>query len=133
MLYRSLNIRGWWCFFYFAIHSYWIDEILLRMSDIGAPPFILSNARIKMREDRMDTGFTFSNPTMRTSVVVLGRQSSGAEFLNSFTHELRHLTDDIATAYDYPIRGEEVAYLAGDIALKLSDIVCQQSCFECRL
>lgn len=80
----------------------------------------------------MDTGFTYSNPEFRESVVVIGSSSSGAEFLNSFVHELRHLTDDIAYTCGYPLRGEPAAYLAGDISMGLSDIVCVMSCEKCR-
>ena len=85
-----------------------------------------------MLRDRMDTGFTYSNPHRMESIVVIGRSSSGAEFQNSYVHELRHLTDDIAYFYGYPLRGEPAAYLAGDIALELSDIVCKMSCDHCR-
>ena len=133
MLFRSLNIRGWRCFFFFAVDSYWIEEILLKMSELEAPPSILERARKKMREDKMDTGFTYSSYATKQSVVVIGKQSSGAEFLNSFCHELRHLTDDIASVLDYPMKGEKVAYLTGDIALEVADIVCMMCCDRCRI
>lgn len=132
MIYRSLNIRGWRCFFYFAIEGYWIDTILDNLGELDAPLSILQRVERNMLADKMDTGFTYSNPSMRASVVVLGRQSSGAEFLNSFVHELRHLTDDISSAYGYPMRGEKVAYLTGEIALHLADIVCSQCYDKCR-
>lgn len=102
------------------------------MRKLGAPPSILHRVENNMILDRMDTGFTFSAPQRRTSVVVIGRSSSGAEFLNSFVHEVRHLTDDIAYTDHMPLRGEPAAYLAGDIALALSDVVCQMSCEHCR-
>ena len=63
----------------------------------------------------MDSGFTYSNKTMRRSVVVVGLATSQAQFLNSFEHELRHLCDDIAAASGMPMQGEEVAYLTGDV------------------
>ena len=102
------------------------------MEELEAPPSILRRVERNMELDQMDTGFTYSNLFLRESVVVIGRSSSGAEFLNSFVHELRHLADDIAYVYGYPLRGEEVAYLTGDIALALSDIVCAMSCDSCR-
>lgn len=132
MISRKLNIRGWRCCFCFALDGYASDVILSRLSRLGAPPSILRRVRKNMELDQMDTGFTYSNLFLRESVVVIGRSSSGAEFLNSFVHELRHLADDIAYVYGYPLRGEEVAYLTGDIALALSDIVCTMSCEVCR-
>lgn len=132
MIFRSLNIRGWRCYFFFAIDSYGIDTILDYLGELDAPPAILQRVQTNMLLDKLDTGFTYSNPAQRASVVVLGRQSTGAEFLNSFVHEVRHLTDDIASAYGYPMRGEKVAYLTGEIALHLAEVVCQQCCEECR-
>lgn len=45
------------------------------------------------------------------------------QFLNSFEHELRHLVDDIADVLDIGIKGEDVAYLTGDLnALLFEDI-----------
>lgn len=132
MIIRKLNIRGWRCFFCFALDRYNADVILSRLEELEAPPSILRRVRRNIRLDRMDTGFTYSNLFLRESVIVIGRSSSGAEFLNSFVHELRHLADDIAFVYGYALRGEEVAYLTGDIALALSDVVCAMSCEVCR-
>lgn len=132
MISRSLNIRGWRCRFYFSVDGYWIYEILSRLEELDAPPSILRRVLRNMVLDRMDTGFTYSSPAFRESVVVVGRSSSGAQFLDSFVHELRHLTDDIAYADHLPLRGEPTAYLSGDIALALSDIVCDMSCDFCK-
>lgn len=132
MIFRALNIRGWRCLFYFSIDRYWVTDILNRLRELQAPPSILQRVERNMLADSLNTGFTYSNPTLRSSVVVIGRSSSGAEFLNSFVHELRHLTDDIAYTYGYPLRGEPAAYLNGDISLMLSDIVCTLTCNECR-
>ena len=132
MIIRKLNIRGWRCSFCFALEGYDFDVVLAGLRKIDAPPSILRRVERNMELDQMDTGFTYSNLFLRESVVVIGRSSSGAEFFNSFVHELRHLADDIAYVYGYPLRGEEVAYLTGDIALALSDIVCTMSCEVCR-
>lgn len=80
----------------------------------------------------MDSGFTYSNPDIRRSVMVIGKTSSGAQFLNSFVHELRHLIDDIAVADGMGMSGEAVAYLSGDTAMLVADIVSQLSCDHCR-
>lgn len=118
--------------FYFAVSGYWRTDILQRLEELDAPPSILKRVSRNMSLDRMDTGFTYSNPVIKKSLVVIGRSSSGAEFLNSFVHELRHLADDISFVYGYPLRGEPAAYLTGEIALGLSDIVCELSCDKCR-
>lgn len=85
-----------------------------------------------MRLNALNTGFTYSNLRVRRSVVVIGRAESGAEFLNSYCHELRHLVDDIARADGMELSGEPVAYLSGDICNAVADIVCKMACDCCR-
>lgn len=70
-----------------------------------------------------------SSPSERASVVVIGHATSVEETVNTFSHELRHLVDDIAAVCGITVSGEEVAYLTGDIALTLASsllhIVCE--------
>lgn len=80
----------------------------------------------------MDSGFTYSNKDMRRSVVVVGLATSQAQFLNSFEHELRHLCDDIASASQMQMQGEEVAYLTGDINTALWKDIHRFVCCRCR-
>lgn len=60
-----------------------------------------------------------------------GTADDFAEFLDSFTHELRHLADDIATFLGINLRGEEVAYLTGDTTRDLAEVVCRLGCPDC--
>jgi hypothetical protein len=132
MITRKVHINNWVCNFYFAIERYYIDEILICLKKIGASLNVRSRIRDKMLKDEVNGGFTYSNTSRRESVIVIGKTSNGAEFMNSFTHELRHLVDDIAKADNINTRGENVAYLTGDITKEVSDIVCKLSCNECR-
>lgn len=85
-----------------------------------------------MLRDKMDTGFTYTNPYRHHVIMVVGRSSSGAEFLNSFVHELRHLADDFGRANDISLSGETIAYFSGDMAYALADVVCVLGCDCCR-
>ncbi len=131
MIHRRVVINEWACEFYFAMGAYRRREILGQLVSCQAPDPVLRRVRHNMRADKLNTGFTFSNGDIRKSVIVIGNTSSGSEFLNSFVHELRHLTDDIAVADGMQLSGEPVAYLAGDIANELSDVVCHLSCDRC--
>lgn len=132
MIARTIHINDWVAHFYFAIDTYWVDEIIGRLHKLGASKSIVAQVKKNMRKNAMNSGFTYSKPAKRESVVVIGRSSNGGEFLNSCTHEIRHLVDDIAKADGMPICGEGVAYLTGDIINKISDIVCKFSCNCCR-
>lgn len=84
------------------------------------------------RDDEYNTGFTYSNPDVGRSVVVIGKSTSPAEFVNTFAHELRHLTDDIVGAYHMELYGEGVGYLQGEIDRELADVVGMFICPQCR-
>lgn len=117
---------------YFAISRYDIDEICHSLKGIRCPLNFLNKSIRHMMRDKKNEGFTYSNKGRRESVMVVGKTTSGKEFLNSFTHELRHLTDDIASEIGMRLSGEEVAYLTGSLAMSMGDIVCKLSCNCCR-
>lgn len=133
MLRRSFGIEkyDWHVDFFFAITHYEQLPIVSIMEEMDAPRKVMQRVVEKMTEGKIDTGFTYSNPYQRRSIVVIGHSSRGAQFLNSFTHELRHLTDDIAIECGMKMAGEEAAYLTGDVAMKVADIVCDFSCNHC--
>lgn len=128
MIYRQIACDDWVCDVYFALNEYWGEEIISKFEGLNASAEILERIDYNMRRNKMDTGFTFSNPYMHHSIMVIGRSSSGAELLNSFSHEVRHLVDDISAVWGLAPKGEAVAYLTGDVSALLSDIVCKLSC-----
>ena len=79
----------------------------------------------------VNEGFSWPDSRLMRSCIFIGPTTSGAEFLDSFTHELRHLADDIATFLGINLRGEEVAYLTGDTTRDLAEVVCRLGCPDC--
>ncbi len=136
MIREEIHIEqyGWHLYAYLAAAPEDADEILAKVGDVGISAQELMKAERHLRYNACDGGMTYSSLTDRTSVMVVGISSSDAEALNTFSHELRHLTDDISLACGIPSKGEEVAYLTGDIALVLAasllHIVCD--CPVCR-
>lgn len=102
-----------------------------RLEEMEAPDDILWASWEKMEAGLPNGGFTYTNALMMCSCVFIGASTSGAEFLDSFTHELRHLADDIATYLGIDLRGERVAYLTGDTARDLADVICSLGCPNC--
>lgn len=134
MIHRSFDIDryNWHVDFFFAITHYEQTPIMEVLHSLHAGNRIIRRVAEKMSDNDINTGFTYSSASLRSSLVVIGKSDSGAQFLNSFCHELRHLTDDIAMEVGIRMAGEEAAYLTGDIALLLSDIVCRFTCTHCR-
>ena len=132
MIEVKTHIKQWVVFWYFFVDGYCQKKILSRLKSVGASNSVIEKASEKMRNGRKNEGFTYSNLSKKKSVVVIGESTNGGEFLNSFSHELRHLADDISSYYGMIDRGEEVAYLTGELANSVSDIVCLLSCDCCR-
>lgn len=124
--------NGWHVHLWVYVDEYRIAEISHLLRDLEAPSDIIGRAVGNMRQNALNTGFTYSNLRKRRSVMVIGRAECGAEFLNSYCHELRHLVDDIARADGMELSGEPVAYLSGDICNAVADIVCKMACDCCR-
>lgn len=108
------------------------EMIMSELWYIGCPEHTMARVQGNLRRGRMDTGFTYSNRMMRESVMTVGRASSPAEFLNSYTHELRHLVDDIAVTSFLPMRGEAVGYLTGELSWEYWKDIHDFLCCRCQ-
>jgi len=132
MLFRRIEILRWEVIFLFDYEEINRGSVLRQLVNAGAPDSVLHRISEKIEDGNMDEGFTYPNPERQIAVVGVGHASSGPEFLSSFCHELRHLTDAIASDKGIPLRGEKVSYLTGEISRKVADAVCVFSCPYCR-
>ena len=80
---------------------------------IGCAGMDLLRARHNLTVGDLDTGLTYSDFAGRNTVMVISLTSSPAEFLNSWLHEMQHLSRHIEQACGISPYGEEAAYLAG--------------------
>lgn len=130
---RDLYIErcDWHVKAYIAVTCYYTDRICKSLIDIGCPEHTLRRARESMEKCELNTGLTYSNSTIRETVMVIALSSTPAQFLNSFTHEMRHMTDHILQAEGWNIGGEPVAYLTGDVSGTLWKDVHDFICCKC--
>ena len=131
MISRVLNIGRWVIDFLFAVDRYDQEGVLAYLYDVNAPLEVMRRAGEIMERGDPDCGFTFSNPDLKRAVCVVGPTSSGEEFLNSFVHETRHVADAIAKSIGYELDGEIPAYISGDAAMALAEVVCVLGCEHC--
>lgn len=132
MKHRTLNIGNWVIDFLFAVDEYDIEGTLACLYDIYAPVEVRDRALEIMEDGYLNCGFTFSNPEIKRSLCVVGPTSSGSEFVNTFVHEVRHVADAIAKSIGYKLDGEVPAYISGDAAMSLAEVVCELGCEHCR-
>lgn len=105
----------WEVWLYYAVDDYYIDEIMLRLNEIGCSRYDLRSAYDNLSSGEMNSGLTYSNFYDRKSVIVIALTSTPIEFAKSWRHEMGHLATHIAIANSIDLTGEEVQYIGDDI------------------
>lgn len=131
MIHRVIPIGRWVVDFVFATKRYDIDGILSCLYDADAPRWVMENAVDLMSEGKPDTGFTYTNPEIHRAVVAIGPTTSSAEFIDTLVHEVHHLAVAIASDLGIDLESETPAYVAGDAARSLAEVLCELGCPHC--
>lgn len=131
MIHRAINVNDWEVDVFFCITKYEepVLEEALRRAD--APIGVFVRMRQIARDDEFNTGFTCANGNVRRGVMVIGKATDSSQLMNTFVHELYHLTTYIVHAELKNPYGEEAAYLCGDIAEKFTGIIGGFLCPKC--
>ena len=117
---------------YFAVSSYWTDEIMAELAFAGADEDQMWKSYYSLSRGNVDEGICFSGAHTRTSILVVAKTSSAAEFYNSTTHEFCHLAAQIAHIVGVDPSGEEVAYMVGEMARDFYPHIRHLLCDCCR-
>lgn len=131
MVTRQLNIGRWKVDFLFMPDEYDVRAIADYLYDAGASPMIFGQAKDLVWMCDANCGFTFTNPDLFRAVVVIGPATSGAEFVDTLVHEVHHLAVAIADNLGLDLEDEGPAYLAGDSARELAEVICELGCSHC--
>ena len=134
MIVRKIHIpeADWNVCMYFALDTYYVEDIMQSLCDIGCDSQRARQAYENMMADKKNTGFTYSNYRNRESVMVVSKTTSASEMFNTTIHELVHLASHIAHACDYEPTGETIAYIIGDLAKEIYPDISHLLCEECR-
>ena len=111
-----LDNYDWDITMYYAIHGYYVDEIVQNLVDIGIRGRKLEKARELLEEGKINTGLTYVKNGK--AVCVIGKASCAAQYADSIQHEVMHLAKFIGRAERLDPYGEEVCYIGGEIARK---------------
>lgn len=95
-----------------------IAEIMSAVKRAGGSKKILDSAYANLMED-FNSGFTYSSPKYRKSIMVVNRSSSMEEFINTYNHEKNHVEMHICEELGIDPYSEEAAYLSGNMAQQL--------------
>lgn len=128
MIRRVLHVEQWTVYFFFAPEGYDEEELLELLYDLDAPDHIMVQASRKIKAGRPNEGFAYTNPFRREAVIVVGPAVSGEQYLNSIVHEIHHQSVAMADEMEADLKGEVPAYIAGDTAEVLVDVICMLGC-----
>ena len=135
MIKQNIYLEDWdWhATIYYAVDSYYTDEILDELEWLGCKTSELVKVESMLRSNTYNTGFTYSNFQHKCSIVIIGLTTSADQFQNTFDHEKGHLAMHIAEALDIDILGEEFQYLTGEIGQKMFRKAKRFMCDQCRV
>lgn len=126
-----MRIGGWTFDFLFNTRDYDVDGVLACLWDAYAPDYIIDQAEGLMASCDYNCGFTYSNDTRRRAVVMIGPAESGEEFIDTLVHEIHHVAVAVAESLGADLDSEKPAYLSGDVAREMADIMCHYGCGRC--
>ena len=124
--------RYWKVYVYYNVTSKDITKIITRLYEIGFPRSYITSAYATLNSNELNQGLTQTNNRRKTSVIVFTKTSNAGQFVNSFVHEIGHLSNHIARTYNLDLNGEEVQYIAGDIAQEMFKQCHTLICDGCR-
>ena len=73
-------------------------------------------------------GYTFTNYETRSSVMAMGKATSGAQMFDSIVHELKHLVEHVSSYYGLDPKEELAAYLQGEVGRQMFPVVAAVIC-----
>lgn len=118
----------WLVYCFFANTKQDAPSIMRLLDTIGINDEQYERASEHLHGGLKNSGMTYGHTNSHISVMVIGETTTPAETLNTFSHELRHLVDDISRTSNIESSGEEVAYLTGYIALALASSLLYIAC-----
>lgn len=127
-----LNNYNWDVRVYYALDTYYMDDILEDLMIIGCEPNELFEVQDLFITNKLNRGFTCTNNRLRTSVVIIGKTTSADEFQNTFDHEKGHLAMHISQALNINVYSEEYQYLTGEIGRSMFKVAKKFMCDCCR-
>ena len=134
MIVQRFHIKeyDWVVTAYYAVSRYYIDDIIDSLRSIKCEGNFLRTAYKNLKNNRLNSGLTYSNYLLRETVMVVALASSAKEFHKALIHEIRHVQSHIATAYNIDEKSEEVCYLLDDIVGLTHDTIAPLICNCCR-
>lgn len=118
MIFQEINLIPWkWLVLaYYDTNKSSAEGILDVLALLGCSGENMQRARNNLMSGGKNTGLTYTNPDVSTTVMVISETTGAEQFWNTLDHEKGHVTEHIAEALDISREGEEFQYLRGSLA-----------------
>ena len=117
---------------YYAVHEYFISNILIDLLDIDCDEESFFRIKRLMETGKDNIGFTYTNTEMGASLMLIGKTDSSDEFQDTFDHEKGHLVMHISSALGIDPYSEEYQYLAGEVGKRMFKVAKKFLCDHCK-
>lgn len=122
----------WKVYVYYDVTPKDAIEIVTKLQEINLPKSYITSAYTTLISNKLNQGLTETNSKLKKSIIVFTKTTNASQFVNSFVHEIGHLSNHIARTYNLNLNGEEVQYIAGDIAQQMFKRCHTLMCDCCR-
>lgn len=135
MKFQEINLIPWdWrVLAYYDATRKSADGILDVLALLGCGGESMQRAKHNLFSGQMNTGLTYTNSDMRTTVMVVSEASGPEQFWNTLDHEKGHVAEHIAEALDMSRDDEEFQYLRGSLAESMYPAAVAYICPSCRV
>ena len=99
-----------------------IDFIVETLMDINCPKYYIQRALDNLEECKLNSGLTYSNLKLESSVIIINKTSSFEQLINTIAHEYFHLISHISKILNIEDE-EELANLNGNLNMRSYKIV----------
>ena len=124
--------RYWKVYVYYDVTPKDAIKVVTKLQEIRLPKSYITSAYTTLISDKLNQGITETNSKLKESVIVFTKTTNASQFINSFVHEIGHLSNHIARTYNLDLNREEVQYIAGDIAQQMFKRCHTLTCDYCR-
>ena len=99
-----------------------IDFIIKILKDIKCPVSYIDEALDNLENCKLNTGLTYSNLNLKSSVIIINKTSSLAQLVNTISHEYFHLITHISKGLHIEDE-EELASLNGNLNMRTYNLI----------
>ena len=99
-----------------------IDFIIKILKDIKCPVLYIDEALDNLENCKLNTGLTYSNLNLKSSVIIINKTSSLAQLVNTISHEYFHLITHISKGLHIEDE-EELASLNGNLNMRTYNLI----------